>query len=125
MVKRTYRVDLTTEAYTILEAGAFLTGESLKNLASNIIIHGSTQESKDVAAKKLKSEITYSRTTTVRRDVTRVRRESQLTPELEARIIELWGQTHNRAEIARTIDKPGSSTKLWIRKLLKRGIIQE
>jgi len=57
MVKRTYRVDLTTEAYIILEAGAFLTGESLKDLASNLIIHGSTQEAKDVAARKLKSEI--------------------------------------------------------------------
>ncbi|TFH47753.1 MAG: hypothetical protein E4G89_07430 [Methanothrix sp.] len=51
--KRLYRLEVTPEAYSIIEAEAFLRGLTLKSIASEILTKHSSKEALSLAASKL------------------------------------------------------------------------
>jgi hypothetical protein len=126
-VDRLEAIDLSDEAYSILEAGAYLSGLTLKDLASKLVISGSSLKSKELAAMKLgctvKTELVLP--TQAQRPRIRGGPVSRLTPDLETKIIDLWVVTeHNRSAISRELNLPNSNVRLWVRRLIKEGKIE-
>jgi hypothetical protein len=54
--ERLYRLEVTPNAYHIIEAEAFLSGRTLKSIASEIISEHSSKEAKSLSALKHKDE---------------------------------------------------------------------
>ena len=54
--KRLYRLEVTPDAYKIIEAESFLSGRTLKSIASEILSSHSSKEAKSLAASKRKDE---------------------------------------------------------------------
>ena len=52
--KRLYRLEVTPDAYKIIEAESFLSGRTLKSIASEILSSHSSKEAKSLAASKRK-----------------------------------------------------------------------